>query len=203
MFKKAGYTIANKTEINIAGQDDRRPAEATRPRVGGHDEGGRRRHDVVVTVPFTVNSGFFDEAANSNVTFQYILIDYGGSLCTQFGASSVPATAAAAGMSCVTIFDTKATPQKNAVKPDTAFEAKCRTIIDAGFAAKSVPGVPAGDLTDPSGTVLFEDIPANECTMSYLFTQALKGAGKNPTTDNALRQLPQDHQGAVRLHVRR
>ena len=78
-------------------------------------------------------------------------------------------------------FDTKATPTKNGIKADTEFEAKCRTIFDAGFGAKSTPGVPAGGLTDASGTFLFEDIPAGECTMSYLFVQALKGAGKNPT----------------------
>ena len=85
------------------------------------------------------------------LTFHYNLIDYGGSLCTQFGASSVPAAAAAAGMSCVTIFDTKATPNKDGIKKDTAFEAKCRAIFDAGFAAKSVPGVPAGGVTDAAG----------------------------------------------------
>ena len=182
VFKKAGYNIANKTEINVTGQatadqlKDATAAVATMKAAGVTD--------VLVTVPFTVNTGFFNEAANSGVTFHYNLIDYGGSLCTQFGAVSVPATAAAAGMSCVTIFDTKATPQKNSVKPDTEFEAKCRTIFDAGFQAKSIPGVPAGGLTDPSGTVLFEDIPAGECTMSYLFVQALKGAGKNPTSDS-------------------
>ena len=182
IFKKNGFNIANKTEINVTGQatadqlKDATAAVATMQAAGVTD--------VIVTVPFTVNTGFFNQAAASGVNFHYNLVDYGGSLCTQFGASSVPATAAAAGMSCVTIFDTKATPTKNGIKADSEFEAKCRTIFDAGFGAKSVPGVPAGGLTDPSGTFLFEDIPAGECTMSYLFVQALKGAGKNPTTSS-------------------
>ena len=108
VFKKAGYNIANKTEINVTGQatadqlKDATAAVATMKAAGVTD--------VIVTVPFTVNTGFFNQAAASGVTFHYNLVDYGGSLCTQFGASSVPATAAAAGMSCVTIFDTKATP---------------------------------------------------------------------------------------------
>jgi hypothetical protein len=179
-FKKAGYSIANKTEINVTGQatadqlKDATAAVATMKAAGVTD--------VIVVVPFTVNTGFFNEAANSGLTFHYNLVDYGGSLCTQFGASSVPTTAAAAGMSCVTIFDTKALPGKDGVKKDTAFEAKCRAIFDAGFSAKSVPGVPAGGVTDAAGTFLYEDIPSGECTMSFLFAQALKASGKNPTT---------------------
>ena len=140
-LKKAGYTIANKTEINITGQDttgqlrDATAAVATMQAAGVDT--------VVVVVPFTVNTGFFNQAKASNAAFEYILIDYGGSLCTQFGAASVPASAAEAGMPCVTIFDTKAVPEKNAIKRDNAFEAECRATFDAAFGAKSVPGVPA------------------------------------------------------------
>ena len=175
-LKKAGYTISNKTEINVTGQDataqqkDATAAVATMKAAGVNS--------VIVVVPFTVNTAFFNEAKASGAGFKYLLVDYGGSLCTQFGAASVPVAAAETGMSCVTIFDTKATPEKNTIKKDSTFEAKCRTVFDAGFAAKSTPGVPAGGVTDTSGTFLFEDIPSGECTMSYLFTQALKGAGR-------------------------
>jgi hypothetical protein len=181
-FKKAGYTIANKTEINVTGQatadqlKDATAAVATMKAAGVTD--------VIITVPFTVNTGFFNEAQNSGLNFHYNLVDYGGSLCTQFGAASVPAAAAAAGMSCVTVFDTKAIPAKTGTKKDTAFEAKCRAQYDAGYGVKSVAGVPAGGRTDASGTFLVEDFPPNECTMSYLFATALKGAGKNPTASS-------------------
>ena len=48
---------------------------------------------------------------------------------------------------------------------------------------KTQPGVPAGDVTDAAGVTLTEDFAPNECTMVDLFMQALKKAGKNPTTD--------------------
>jgi len=72
---------------------------------------------------------------------------------------------------------------KNAVKKDNPFEAKCRKIMDAALKEKTEPGVPAGDVTDANGQTLTEDLAPNECTMADLFVQALKKAGKNPTTD--------------------
>ena len=61
VFKKAGYNIANKTEINVTGQatadqlKDATAAVATMQAAGVTD--------VIVTVPFTVNTGFFNQAA--------------------------------------------------------------------------------------------------------------------------------------------
>ncbi len=180
-LKKSGYTIAQKTEINIVGQDtaaqlrDAQAAVATM-KAAGVDT-------VVVVVPFTVNSSFFDEANNSNAGFKYMLIDAASSLCTQFGASRVPAAIGPANVPCVTTWDTRAVNAKNAVKKDNPFEAKCRKIMDAALKEKTEPGVPAGDVTDANGQTLTEDLAPNECTMADLFVQALKKAGKNPTTD--------------------
>jgi hypothetical protein len=180
VLEKNGYTIAQKTEINITGQDttgqlrDATAAVATM-KAAGVDT-------VVVIVPFVVNTGFFNEAKASNAGFEYVLVDYGASLCTQFGAASVPIAAAEAGMPCVTVFDTKAVPAKNGLKRDSAYEAKCRATFDAAFGVKSQPGVPAGGRTDAAGTALTEDYASNECMMSDLFVTALKAAGKKPTT---------------------
>jgi hypothetical protein len=179
-LKKAGYTIASKTEINVTGQDvggqQRDAAAAVAPmKAAGVST-------VIVTIPFTINVNFFNEAKAQAAGFKYVAVDYGGSLCSQFGAASVPASAAEAQMPCVTIFDTRAVPAKNAIKKDNAFEAKCRATFDAAYGVKSIPGVPAGGVTDASGTALAEDVPPNECLMASLFHDALKGAGKNPTT---------------------
>lgn len=180
-LKKAGYRIAQKTEINIVGQDtaaqqrDAAAAVATM-RAAGVDT-------VMVVVPFTINQAFFDEATKSGAGFEYMLIDAVSSLCTQFGASRVPGPVAAAGVPCVTTWDTRALPGKNGVKQDNAFEAKCRKVFDAAFNQRTIPGVPAGDTTDAAGNTLTEDFPPNECTMADLFVKALKKAGKNPTTD--------------------
>ena len=86
-------------------------------------------------------------------------------------------------MPCVTTWDTRAVTAKNAVKKDNAYEAKCRKTMDATMNETTQPGVPAGDITDASGQTLTEDLAPNECVMADLFVQALKKAGKNPTTD--------------------
>ena len=88
-LKKAGYTIAQKTEINIVGQDTAAQLRDAQASVATMKAAGV--DTVVVVVPFTVNSSFFDEANNSNAGFKYMLIDAASSLCTQFGASRVPA----------------------------------------------------------------------------------------------------------------
>ena len=87
---------------------------------------------VVVVVPFTVNSSFFDEATKSQAGFKYMLIDAASSLCTQFGASRITAPIGDS-VPCVTTWDTRAVAAKNAVKKDNAFEAKCRKIMDAAL----------------------------------------------------------------------
>jgi len=95
----------------------------------------------------------------------------------------VPAAIGNTSVPCVTTWDTRAVNAKNAIKKDNAFEAKCRKIMDAALNETTQPGVPSGDVTDASGQTLTEDVAPNECTMVDLFMQALKKAGKNPTTD--------------------
>ncbi|MEX1008747.1 MAG: hypothetical protein WD271_13000 [Acidimicrobiia bacterium] len=182
-LKKAGYTIApgGKVEINIVGQDSAAQARDASAAVATMQAAGV--DTVIVVVPFTVNSSFFDEANKSGAGFKYMLVDASSSLCTQFGASRVPGPVAAGNVPCVTTWDTRAVAAKNAVKKDNAFEAKCRKVMDATFNETTQPGVPAGDTTDANGQTLTEDLAPNECVMADLFVQALKKAGKNPTTN--------------------
>jgi hypothetical protein len=180
-LKKAGYTIAQKTEINLVGQDAAAQARDAAAAVATMKAAGV--DTVVVVVPFTVNSSFFDEAQKSGAGFKYMLIDAASSLCTQFGASRVPATVGNAAVPCVTTWDTRAVNAKNAIKKDNAFEANCRKVMDATLNEKTQPGVPAGDVTDANGVTLTEDVAPSECVMADLFVKALKKAGKNPTTD--------------------
>ncbi len=95
---------------------------------------------VFITVPFTVNQSFFDEANKSNAGFKYMLIEGASSICTQFGASPDPRLGRPASVPCVTTWDTRAVNAKNAVKPDNAFEAKCRKIMDAALDETTQPG---------------------------------------------------------------
>jgi hypothetical protein len=180
-LKKAGYNIAQKTEINIVGQDSAKQAQDAAASVATMKAAGV--DTVVIVVPFTINSAFIDEANKSDAGFKYMLIDASSSLCTQFGASRVPATIGNTTVPCVTTWDTRAVTAKNAVKKDNAFEAKCRATMDKALNEKTQPGVPAGDITDATGKTLTEDVAPNECVMADLFVKALKKAGKNPTTD--------------------
>ena len=113
--------------------------------------------------------------------FEYMLLDASASICTQFGASRTPAIIATAEVPCVTTWDTRALPTKDGVKPDNAFEAKCRKVFDAGFDEQTTPGVPSGDITDATGQTLTEDFSPNECIITDLFVKGLKKAGKNAT----------------------
>lgn len=176
-FKKAGYDVVEKVEVNTAGQDAAGAQRDAAASVATFQAAGA--DSIAVLVPFTVNGAFFDEAQRSGAGFKYMLVDAASSLCTQFGASRTPGVIADAGVPCVTTWDTRALDTKNGVKKDNPFEAKCRKVFDAAFSQKSIPGVPAGDITDATGKTLTEDIPPNECTMVDLFVKGLKKAGKN------------------------
>jgi hypothetical protein len=84
------------------------------------------------------------------------------------------------GTTCITSWDSNALSTKDGLRPDTAFEAKCRTIFDETTGRKSQPGAPSGGLT-VNGVTYEEDIPIQECAMAELLLPAIKKAGKNLT----------------------
>jgi hypothetical protein len=183
-LKKEGYTIVPNgvVNINIATQDQGAAAQDAAAAVPTLKAAGA--DTIIVTLPFTINGAFFQEAQKENTGWKYLLVDAASSLCTQFGASRTPTVVAQLGVPCVTTWDTRAVPAKNAVKKDNAFEAKCRATMDKTFNETTIPGVPSGDITDASGKTLTEDVAPNECQIAYLFWLGLKNAGKNPTMDS-------------------
>jgi len=180
-LKKDGYNVAKKVEINVVGQETPQQLSDAAAAVATMKSAGV--DTVFITVPFTVNSAFFDEANKSGAGFKYMLIEGASSICTQFGASRIPASVGPANVPCVTTWDTRAVNAKNAIKADNAFEAKCRKTMDATLNETTQPGVPAGDVTDAEGNTLTEDLAPNECVMVDLFMKGLQKAGKDPTTD--------------------
>jgi hypothetical protein len=177
-FSKAGFDVVEKVEINAnqdaAGQQREAAAAVSTVQAAGATA-------VVVLLGFTVNPAFFDEAEKTGAGFEYMLLDASASICTQFGASRTPAIISTAEVPCVTTWDTRALPTKDGVKPDNAFEAKCRKVFDAGFDEQTTPGVPSGDITDATGQTLTEDFSPNECVITDLFVKGLKKAGKDAT----------------------
>ena len=181
-LEKAGFDVVEKVEINTLGQDaagTQRDAAASVPtfQAAGADS-------VMVLVNFATSGAFFDEAQKSGAGFEYMLVDASASMCTQFSASRTPTIIADEAVPCVTTWGTRAVTTKDSVKADSAFEAKCREVFDAGFNQSSQPGVPSGDITDAAGNILTEDMPVNECTMVDVFVKALKKAGKNATSED-------------------
>jgi len=180
-FAKAGFDVVEKVEINAnqdaAGQQREAAAAVSTVQAAGATA-------VVVLLGFSVNPAFFDEAEKSGAGFEYMLLDASASICTQFGASRTPAIISTAEVPCVTTWDTRALPTKDGVKPDNAFEAKCRKVFDAGFDEQTTPGVPSGDITDATGQTLTEDFSPNECVITDLFVKGLKKAGKDATPED-------------------
>ena len=73
-LKKAGYNVAEKVEINIVGQETPQQLSDAAAAVATLKSAGV--DTVFITVPFTVNSAFFDEANKSGAGFKYMLIDW-------------------------------------------------------------------------------------------------------------------------------
>jgi len=177
-LKKSGFNVVEKVEVNTLQADPTAINRESGAAVTTLQAAGA--NTVMILIPFTATSGYYQEAARSNAGFKNIIIDASSSLCTQFGASRTPAEVV--GAPCVTTWDTRALPTKDGVKADSKFEAKCRVAFDKFSNQKSQPGVPAGDWpsTNPTFT---EDFPPNECTMMSMLVPAIAKAGKSLTWD--------------------
>lgn len=176
-LKKSKYNVVEKVEVNTLNADPTAQNRESANAVATFQAKGV--DTVMILIPFTTTTGYYQEAERSNAGFKNFIVDASSSMCTQFGASRIPAEAT--GVPCVTTWDTRALPTKDGVKKDNAFEAECRKQFDSFTNQKSQPGVPAGDLNLPNGTTLIEDIPPNECTIMGVLLPAIEKAGKNPT----------------------
>jgi hypothetical protein len=122
----------------------------------------------------------------NNLNFKVFAVDGQASTCTPFSAMRAPATAA--GTTCITAWDARVAPTKDAIKPDTAFEARCRKQYDGARPVPSLPGGGSGQL-DVDGVKYEQDIVPNECTIVSLLLPAIEKAGKNVTWDKVYKNL--------------
>jgi len=174
---EAGYTV-KLIELNSVSGDNAAINEEGANAVGAFQAEGAVR--VLVATPFTENTGFWTAAAAAGLKFS--LMDTSSSGCSAFGLSRAPA--AASGSECITAYDHST--DGTSIRPDTEFEAACRTHFDENFEAyyggKSNSGVPAGQIiTDTTGKQLFSDYTPQECAMANIFQLAMTAAGVNPT----------------------
>ncbi|MFO1537459.1 MAG: hypothetical protein ACKOVH_06485 [Actinomycetota bacterium] len=183
-LKAAKYTVSQRVDVNTLSADPTVQNRESGAAVATFKSAGC--DTVFVVIPFTASAGYYQEAQRSNAGFKTLIFDAATSLCTQFGASRTPAEVA--GAPCVTTWDTRAVPAKNAIKADNAFEKQCRTDFDAFMGGKSLPGVPAGDVT-AGGVTYSEDFAPNECTIMSLLIPAIAKAGKKVTWDKVYDQV--------------
>ncbi len=183
-LKKAKYSVNQRVDVNTLNADPTAQNRESAAAVATFKSAGC--DTVFVVIPFTASQGYYQEAARSNAGFKTLIFDAATSLCTQFGASRTPAEVA--GAPCVTTWDTRAVPAKNAIKADNAFEKQCRTDFDAFMGGKSLPGVPAGDVT-AGGVTYSEDFAPGECTIMSFLVPAIAKAGKNVTWDKVYNQI--------------
>jgi len=183
-LKKSGYDVVEKVEVNTLQADPTAINRESGAAVATLQAAGA--DTVMILIPFTATSGYYQEQARSAATFKNIIIDASSSLCTQFGASRTPAEVV--GAPCVTTWDTRALATKDGVKEDNTFEAACRETFDDFSNQTSQAGVPAGDVT-AGGVTYTEDLPPNECTMMSVLVPAIAKAGKSLTWDKVYKNI--------------
>lgn len=183
-LRKRGYDVVGTVAVNTLQADVSAINRESAAAVAAFESAGA---DTIFTLlQMAASQGFFQEARKTGADFDMFLVDVAASVCTQFGASRIPAEAA--GIPCVTTWDTRALPTTDGIKADSAFEAECRAAFDTAFAQRSQPGVPAGDIT-VNGTTYTEDLAPNECTIMSLLVPALRKAGTDPTWAKVHRNL--------------
>ena len=173
---KRGYDVVETIELNTLSGD---AAAINRESAAAVATLQAKGVDTVFEgIPFSGMQGYFQELTRTNAGFKTFILDDSASMCTAFSAGRVPADAA--GIPCLTTWDTKALATKDGMKADTKAEAACRATFDTAFSAKSQPGVPTGDLV-ANGVTYSEDFSSTECNMMGLLLPAMEKAGKKLT----------------------
>lgn len=183
-LKKNGYDVAAKVEVNQLSGDASAVNRETATAVGTFQAAGV--DTVFDGLPFIYTNGYFQEVDRNNAGFKTFVVDDAPSMCTLFGASRIPSEAA--GAPCLTASDTRALPTMDGVKPDTDFEAECRSVFDETFDQQSQPGVPSGDVT-AGGVTYVEDVDMSYCNIASLLMPAIKKAGKNLSWNKVAKAL--------------
>ena len=183
-LKKNGIEVVEKVELNGLASD---AAIIRNGAAQAADTFQAKGADTVFNVQSLTQVGaMYDEMVKSEHQLQGVLRRRSGQHVR--GQRRRPRAASMKGMTCVTIWDTKATPTKDGLKPDNKLEASCRKAFDTGTGKTTQPGGPSGGITI-NGKFYQEDISPMECTMANLLLPAIKKAGKTVTWDKVYKNM--------------
>ena len=176
-LEAAGYN-AVLVEINSQSGDNAAINQEGADAVGAFQAEGAVH--VLVGIPFTEFTGFSNAAAAAGLS--YNLMDTSSSGCSPYGATQVKPEAY--GTDCTTAYDHST--DGTSIRPDTEFEAYCRSVFDENFESyyggMSMSGVPAGRIIeDANGKTFYSDYTPQECALMNILKLAFEGAGVNPT----------------------
>jgi hypothetical protein len=183
-LKKRGFDVVEKVELNGLASDAAIIRNGAAQAATTFQTKGA---DTVFNVQSLTQVGaMYDEMVKQGINFKVYSVDGQGNTCTTNASTRAPASMK--GMTCVTIWDTKATATKDGVKPDNKLEADCRAAFDKATGKKTQPGGPSGGKTI-NGVLYQEDLSPMECTMANLLLPAIKKAGKDVTWDKVYKNM--------------
>jgi hypothetical protein len=183
-LEKNGFDVVSKVEVNGLAADlgllnRETAAAATTFQAAGVDT-------VFNTQSFTQTGSFFSEVKKNNLGFKVFAIDGQANTCTPVSVMRGPSSGA--GTTCITAWDARVATTGDSIKPDSAFEAKCREQFDGARPLPSLPGGGNG-VFETDGVKYQQDLVANECTIVNLLLPAIEKAGKNVTWEKVYKNL--------------
>jgi hypothetical protein len=181
---KRGYDVVEKIDLNGLASDAAILRTGAEQAVVTFQAAGA---DTVFNVQsLTQVQAMYAEIEKTGAQFDVFSVDGQANTCVPNAAIRAPASLE--GMTCVTIWDTKATADKDGTKPDNKIEAQCREDYDAGTGKTTRPGGPSSGVT-VNGVFYEEDISPMECTIANLLLPAIEKAGKNVTWDKVYKNM--------------
>ena len=181
---KNGFDVVSKVEVNGLAADlgllnRETAAAATTFQAVGVDT-------VFNTQSFTQTGSFFSEVKKNNLGFKVFAIDGQANTCTPVSVMRGPSSGA--GTTCITAWDARVATTGDSIKPDSAFEAKCREQFDGTRPLPSLPGGGNG-IFETGGVKYQQELVSSECTIVNLLLPAIKKAGKNVTWEKVYKNL--------------
>jgi hypothetical protein len=183
-FKKKGYNVASRVDINGLAADASVLGRETTAAADTFQAAGV--DNVFIPQSWTSVTGYLTEADKVGFKPKLWAIDGQANTCTPFAATRT--NPLAAGATCVTAWDGRTTADKTKIKPDTPFEAKCRSTYEQGSGMKTLPGGSSGPYT-ANGVTYDGDLPTTQCMIANVLLPAMKKAGKDLTWDKVWNNL--------------
>ena len=185
-LKKAGYNVVSTVEENGLAADSTLLTTQSAAAAGTFKAAGV--DTILYPQSFSAGiTGYLSEAAKIGYNPKLYVLDGQANSCTPFSPSTAnPATMA--GATCITFWDSHSVATKDKIKPDNAFEAKCRAAYDAELGVKSLNGGSSGAVIVGSVTYQAEFSP-QECMIANFLLPAIKAAGKSLTWDKVYKNI--------------